>query len=67
MVRSDCPLAQFHAKFLGKSMTDEEQEWRNSQRSQLSGELRGRDQDGDEGMPVDEDGDEGMDGGDGTD
>jgi len=34
------PIAQFHRKFWGKSMVDEEQEWRNAQTSIRGGERR---------------------------
>src|SRR6202042_1636592 len=59
----DEPLALFHARFWGKSMEDEEKEWRKAQP-----QIEGQPEDEDEGMyegkgkgrAVDEDGDEAM-------
>jgi hypothetical protein len=61
------PLALLHAKFWGRSMVDEEKEWRNSRPPVLAigSEFGDKDQDGDERM--DEDSDETMDEGQRTD
>ena len=56
-VRSD-HLAQFHTKFWGKSMEEEEEEWRNAQPPPLTGD-EGHDRD--DKMDGDRDGDAGMD------
>jgi hypothetical protein len=57
LIRSDCPLAQFHAKFWGLSMAGEEQDWRDTHPPipVAGGELGYGD------GQVDEDGDENMD------
>jgi len=65
-IRDNRPLALFHAKFWGKSMADEEEEWRNSRPpiGAIEGELGDKDGDGDERM--NEGSDETMHGGQGT-
>jgi hypothetical protein len=51
------PLAQWHAKFWGKSMEDEEEKWRKecSPIPEVGGEPRAQTQDRDECMDLDED------------
>jgi hypothetical protein len=66
MLDDDEPLALFHAKFWGKSMAEEERDWRNTQLpiSAIGGEFGDEDH-GDKRM--DEIGDDVMDEGTGTD
>jgi hypothetical protein len=52
---SNSPLTQLHVKFWGKTMADEERDWRNAQ-PPIGGEIDVEDQCGDERM--DEDGDD---------
>ena len=55
-MREDRALAQLHAKFWGKSMAEEEEQWRRAQprTPTIGGELGDEDQDGDERMDEDQ-------------